>query len=213
MANREKLPGIYETRYKDEDLKAKIADIGMWSMIPAVRDKMNSKAGIQRLKENDPLFLFIDKYFADKPYAFEPNMQDGRFVFLPDDVSHQGVGICASRDYPGFFDVANFWYPCEFTEKKIAFGPGQVYVSMFSSRPEQLVDVIQNVYMDQKNPKHEHYCTFLFDPDIIVTLKGDFLDRLDQSVKEIRDALKNRTPVIQRNGEGLIQFMQRIMSE
>lgn len=37
MSGREILPENYESsRYKSEDLKEKIADIGMWSLIPAV---------------------------------------------------------------------------------------------------------------------------------------------------------------------------------
>ena len=46
-----------------------------------------------------------------------------------------------------------------------------------------------------------------------MTLEGDFLDRMAQSVKKIRAALSGQSPQIQRNGEGLIEFMQRIMRE
>ena len=96
LKRREPLPGPYEKKYKSEDLKFKIADIGMWSMIPAVKGDMDSPSGLNRLKENDILFSFIDEYFPNDPYAFEPNMQDGRFMFLPDEVRHQGMGVCAS---------------------------------------------------------------------------------------------------------------------
>ena len=85
---REKLPDVYEAKYKSENLKTKIADLGMWSMIPSVTGSLNSAYGVRRLKENNPLFSFIDQYFQDVPFAFEPNMQDGRFVFLPEDVWH-----------------------------------------------------------------------------------------------------------------------------
>ena len=54
---RGRLPDFYEIRYHSELLKEKIADDGMWSMIPAVRGSMHSSEGIRRLKENDLLFL------------------------------------------------------------------------------------------------------------------------------------------------------------
>lgn len=139
-------------------------------------------------------------------------MQDGRFVFLPENVGHQGVGICVSKEIPGFLEVGHFWYPYEFTEKTISFGSDQVYVPMFSARPEHLVKIVQKIYIDQREPDRTGYCTFFFGPDAVVTLKGNFLDRLSPSVKLIRTALKTQSTQVQRNGEGLIQFMKRIMS-
>ena len=211
--DREVLPGIYERRYNSELLKEHIADEGMWFLIPGINGGMASREGIQRLKENDLLFRFIDGFFPEGPFAFEPNMQDGRFVFLPENVDHQGVGICASKDLPGFLEVGHFWYPCEFTEKTISFGPGQVYVPMFSAKPEQLVKTVKKIYIENKEPDHIRYCTFLFNPDVNVTLEGCFLDKISQSVKHIRTALKNEAPQIQRNGEGLILFMKRVMGQ
>ena len=134
-------------------------------------------------------------------------LQDGRFVFLPEDVGHQGVGICVSKEFPGFLEVCHFWYPCEFTEKTIPFGPGQVYVPMFSARPEQLVEMVQRVYMEYRKQGYMYYCTFPFNPDVVVTLEDNFLDKMSQSIRRIRTALKNETSQIQRNGEGLITFM------
>jgi hypothetical protein len=210
---RDRLPDFYEIRYHSELLKEKIADDGMWSMIPAVRGSMHSSEGIRRLKENDLLFLFIDQFFPDGPFDFEPNMEDGRFVFLPENVCHQGIGICASKDLPGFLEVSHFWYPCEFTEKRISFGPGQVYVPVFSARPEQLAEMVRRVYMGSEPPGLMHYCTFPFSLDTMVTLEDYFLDSMSWSVRRIRAALKNETPQIRRNGEGLIQFMQKIMKD
>ena len=47
---RELLPSHYEKKYKSEDLKEKIADLGMWAAIPAVTGSMNnSRFGVQRL--------------------------------------------------------------------------------------------------------------------------------------------------------------------
>lgn len=208
---RGRLPDFYEIRYHSELLKEKIADDGMWSMIPAVRGSMHSSEGIRRLKENDLLFLFIDQFFPDGPFDFEPNMEDGRFVFLPENVSHQGIGICASKNLPGLLEVSHFWYPYEFTEKRISFGPGQVYVPVFSARPEQLVELVRRVYMGSEPPGLMCYCTFPFNLDVMVTLEDNFLDRMNWSARQIRAALKNETPQIRRNGEGLIQVMQDLM--
>lgn len=71
-------------------------------MIPAVNYKMDSPDGIKRLEKNHILFAFIDEYFGEAPFAFEPNMQDDRFVFLPADVGHQGMGIAVSSEIPEF---------------------------------------------------------------------------------------------------------------
>ena len=212
-SQREKLPGVYEKKYKSDQLKSKIADDGMWCLIPAVTGNMNSSYGERRLKENDLLFSFIDEFFFDVPYAFEPNMQDGRFVFLPDDVDHQGIGICVSKELPGFLEIGHFWYPCEFTEKRISIGGAQVYIPMINAKPgPELADTIQKIYM-KNNTSQQRYCTFLFEPELVITLKGNFMDRLDQSVKMIRDSLINRSIQTKRNGEGLIIFMQNIMSD
>lgn len=72
-------------------MKEKIADDLMWVAIPSVYDRMKSPKGKQRLQENDLLFTFIDDCFTLDDYVFEPNMRDGRYVFLPDDVHHQGI--------------------------------------------------------------------------------------------------------------------------
>ena len=209
---REKLPDIYEAKYKSENLKTKIADLGMWSMIPSVTGSLNSAYGVRRLKENNPLFSFIDQYFQDVPFAFEPNMQDGRFVFLPEDVWHQGMGICVSKELPGFLEIGHFWYPCEFTDRTTSVPVDQVYIPIFSCKPgPELADMVRNVYLKQEKRHPEHYCTFPFCINMTVTLRGHFLDRIEQSAKTIKAALKDQDPQIQRNGEGLIMFMQRIM--
>ena len=50
---------------KSKYLKSQIADEGMWVFIPSVSYPMDSKQGSQRIKENLPLFEFIDKNFPD----------------------------------------------------------------------------------------------------------------------------------------------------
>ena len=216
MSKAGNLPATYEKRYKSRYLKDKIADNGMWALIPCVNYPMNSREGSRRIKQNSALFDFIDKYFPDGPFAFEPNMMDGRFMFLPDNVSHQGIGICASVDFPGALEVGQFWYPCEFTEKTIPFGPSQVYVSMYTVMPmtvDDIVGMVREIYIDIDQSKDGHYCTFPFLPGLYVTLDGDFMDDLDGTVRKIRSALKGTDAKVKRNGEGLIGFMERIMSE
>ena len=66
--DRDKLPGIYESRYKSEMLKEQIADDGMWLLNPGIHGDMDSREGIQRLKENDLLFRFIDRFFPEGPF-------------------------------------------------------------------------------------------------------------------------------------------------
>ena len=82
---------------------------------------------------------------------------------------------------------------------------------MFSMKPgKELADMVNKVYMGEDNISG-NYCTFPFTTDIIVTLKGNFLDDLDKSIKTIRKSLKNENPQLQRNGEGLVGFMQNVM--
>lgn len=120
------IPSRYEKLYKSTYLKTQIADESMWSLIPGVSPDINSVTGARRMTDNAPLFSFIDTYFPDGPFAFEPNMQDGRFVFLPSVVDHQGIGICASTDMPGWLDIGHFWYPWEYTSHDTAFPVDQV---------------------------------------------------------------------------------------
>jgi hypothetical protein len=208
---RKTLPGIYEKRYKSEHLKSLIADDGMWYLIPAVSGGMNSPAGIQRLKENDLLFTFIDQYFPDDPFAFEPIMQDGRFVFMPQYVDHQGIGVCVSKDMPGFLEVCQFWYPREYTEKPIE--GDQLYVPVFALEPcPELASMIREVYMYKKIP-HQPFCTFPLYLNLVVTLKGNFLDKMNQTAKTIRAAVKDSHPQVQKIGEDMIAYMMDLVSE
>ena len=208
---RENLPGGFEEKYKSETLKQRITDLGMWFMIPTVRCSMNSPEGIKRLEANDVLFTFIDPYFQDVPFAFEPNMRDGRYVFLPHDVSHQGIGICASKELPGSLEVGQFWYPGEFTAKG-SLNIDQVYAAQYRTKPDQaFANRIRVLYAESQKSRKSYYCTFPFDPDTVLRLDGNFLDQLSKTSQIIRNALKERSPQVQRNGEGLILFMERIM--
>ncbi|MBQ8161635.1 MAG: hypothetical protein IJ083_12945 [Clostridia bacterium] len=208
---REKLPGGFEDKYRSEVLKLRIADAGMWAMIPAVRCSMNSKEGIRRIKENDVLFSFIDQYFQDVPFAFEPNMQDGRYVCIPSSVFHQGIGICASKTLPGFLEIGHFWYPSEYTENGM-LGIDQVYVAQYNTKPDlAFANKIRKLYTEDPGPKARKYCTFPFDPDTVLRFDGDFMEHVSKTSQTIRNALRGKSAQIQRNGEGLIVFMERIM--
>ena len=48
---------------------------------------MEGAYGVRRIKANDLLFTFIDRYLGDMDYAFEPGM-DGMFICLPYYVIH-----------------------------------------------------------------------------------------------------------------------------
>lgn len=206
---RKPLPYGYEEKYHSEKLKERIAGEDLWYMIPAVRGDISSVSGKKRMRENDPLFSFIDRYFPDDDYAFEPNMEDGRFVFLPADVNHQGIGIAASKFGPQYLDVIQFWYPVEYMSGKSAFPVDQVAVNAYSVRPDQaFADEIRKCYMQKR--KKEHYCTFPYLPGLMVTLKGNFLDDPEKSAGIIRDSLKDQSAQTIRNGEGLILFMYRV---
>lgn len=207
---RQKLPSEFEKRYSSEALKARIAADDMWTFIPAVTYSMDSADGIKRLKENQLLFDFIQEYFPDDAYAFEPNMRNGRYVFLPDNSSHQGIGVLASPYNPGYLDVCQFWYPCEYTERKIEKNIDQVCVPAFAIKPDaDLAALIRRLYIDEEEPQ-SHFCTFAFDLDYVVTLKDFFLDDMDATEKVITSALKNADAMPRKNGKGLIEYMKWI---
>lgn len=173
---------------------------------------MDSSAGIKRLEKNHTLFDFIDNYFGDDLFAFEPNMQDDRFVFLPANVGHQGMGVTVSNDMPGFLEIGHFWYPSEFTTKNISIGPAQVYVPIFITKPSSdLAGIVRKAYMDKNEASDNNYCTFPFSPNYVVTLSGNFMDKINETAKIIRNALKDADAATKRNGEGLIGFMERQM--
>jgi len=203
------LPSRYEKLYKSTYLKTQIADEGMWSLIPGVTGGMDSVQGARRMKENHVLFSFIDTYFPDGPFAFEPNMQDGRFVFLPPVVDHQGIGICASTEFPGFLEVGHFWYPWEFTSHDTAFPVDQVWVCIYRTNLfDELSRFVRQWYFNDSEGK---YCCFPFGPQHVVKLEGDFLDKVNLAIRKIRAELKDADESVRRNGEGLIEFMKRLM--
>ena len=206
-----KLPAKYDKLYHSEYLKERIADESLWALIPGVNPDINSTAGAKRMTANAPLFSFIDSYFPDGPFAFEPNMRDGRFVFLPAVVDHQGIGICASTEFPGLLDIGHFWYPWEYTEQDTVFSIDQVWVCMYRTNAfEELAEMVKSLYF---NPNKEKLCSFPFGPNNVVTLEGDFLDKINQSIRKIRAELKNADEMVQRNGEGLIDFMKMVMGK
>ena len=173
---------------------------------------MYSKNGIKRLRENHVLFAFIDQYFSKDQYAFEPNMEDGRFVFLPENVSQQGIGLTASKELPGWLEVMFFWYPGEYTEKSLPIGCAQCSVSSFTSQPgDRLADMIREIYINTKLEPWGQCCIFAFNIDVIVRLNGNYMDHMDTTKRVIREALKFSEDKMRRNGEGLITFMETQM--
>ena len=199
------LPPRYARKYKSTYLKAKIADDSMWSLIPGVNPDISGLDGARRLKQNDLLFEFIDQYFPEGPYAFEPNMADGRFIMLPDNPSHQGTGVCVSNELPGLLEVCHLWYPLEYMGQ---ISGRQAYCPSFSMKPgERLAKMVRQAFSPQVS--EVQYCTFAFTPDLIVTLRGNFMNEINKTARTIRDALKDADEQIKSNGEALIHFMKR----
>ena len=203
------LPQTYQRLYHSEYLKKRIMDEGMWELIPGVDSNIRSRSGSHRMKLNAPLFSFIDHFFPEGPFAFEPNMRDGRFVFLPDRVNHQGFGISASLFYPGWLDIGHFWYPNEYTEAELATHAGQIWVQVMHCLPdnEQLADMVQRWYFDQTPGL---YCAFPFTSDIVIRLDGYFMDDVPRAAETIRAALKDEEETVRKNGEGLIRLMNQL---
>ena len=45
----------------------------------------------------------------------------------------------------------------------------------------------------------------------MVTIEGDFLDKVNLAIRKIRAELKDADESVRRNGEGLIEFMKRVV--
>ncbi len=211
-----KLPAAYEKKYHSEHLKDMIADPMMWLLIPGVPGEADSPAGKKRLKENDPLFTFIDTYFPDKEFGFEPIMTDGRFVFLPPDPNHQGFGITAAKNSSVLLEVCHFWYPAEYSEKPlIANALNQLYSPGFlMASKERLRDLAQKYFYDASyENNYVGACVFPFGPDHAAVLEGYFLDNLPETEKIIRNAVKDAHPEFQNKAEAQIMFMRKLMAE
>ena len=208
----DKLPKWLQRTIRSTYLKEEIQDDGMWSAIPGVDPRMDSAAGLRRLRYNATLFTFIDRYFPDGPFGFEPNMADGRFMFIPYIVRHQGMGICVS-EHPGWLEVGHFWYPSDYTTNPHAgIGAGQIYVPMFlTNQLDGLAAMVRDIYFDDSVNDYDYgMCTFPFFTDCVVTLHGPFMDDVAGSCRKVREALRDRNEDIRRNGEGLCQFMERM---
>lgn len=211
-----KLPAAYEKKYHSEHLKDMIADPMMWQLIPGVPGEANSPAGKKRLKENDPLFSFVDTYFPDNEFGFEPIMTDGRFVFLPEETTHQGFGICASKTSSAMLEICHFWYPAEYSEKPlIANCLNQLYAPGFLMAPgEPLRDLAQKYFYDTSyENEYVGGCVFPFGPGHAAVLEGYFLDNLPETEKIIREAVKDANPEFRKKAETQIMFMRKLMAE
>ena len=76
---------------------------------------------------------------------------------------------------------------------------------------DDVAGTVREVYMNED--PYKRYCTFPFLPDLMVRLDDNFMDHLDDSIRKIRATLKDADAGVRRNGEGLIGFMEEIMSE
>jgi hypothetical protein len=214
---RDRLPDFYEIRYHSELLKEKIADDGMWCLIPGVDPNINSAKSKRRLKMNEALFSFIDAYFPEGPFAFEPNMRDGRFMFIPDNVYHQGMAVCASHMIPGALEVGHFWYPHDYCNGELKSYVDQVYVPTFTTTLKgELAEMVRGIYFDDtddstRDAYPRNLCDFPFNMGLSVRLEGDFMDDVETAAKTILDALANQDAQTRRNGDGLVMFMRQLV--
>ena len=185
------LPPTWQKKFKSDYLKERIVDDGLWVFIPGVDPNMNSARGRRRLKQNEALFSFVDTYFPEGPFAIEPNMRDGRFVLIPEDYYHQGMGICASLMVPGALEVGHFWYPRDFCSDFMENDPDLVYVPVFTTvQFDELAETARSVYVPADYTKESEEarmrCVFPFLPGLTVTLDGPFMDDADKAARPSR---------------------------
>ncbi len=180
---RKPLPGKFEKKYQSEQLKELIADEDQWIMHPPFRP-MEGAYGVRRIKANDLLFTFIDRYLGDMDYAFEPGM-DGMFICLPYYVIHQGIGLRVNREDPSRLEICELWYPGEYSGKNIMMPMMQKYSPMYllpDDRTDEVTGKIREYFaLRPKSFPDDNYCTFSFALDHCVMLEEHFLDNLPQT--------------------------------
>lgn len=71
---------------------------------------------------------------------------------------------------------------------------------------EMLAKLVRKAFSPQVS--EVQYCTFAFTPDLIVTLRANFLNEMNKTARTIREALKESEEKVQNNGEALIHFMK-----
>ena len=77
------------------------------------------------------------------------------------------------------------WHP--------AFADGiESALRRYQSNPSFYAQILsrRGGYEENREKKHESYCTFPFFTDTIVTLEGNFLDRLEESKKNYQKSLE-----------------------
>ena len=68
------------------------------------------------------------------------------------------------------------------------------------------------MYTDEEASKNL-CCTFAFDPNHVVTLRGYFLDDLDATEMAVSTALKDADEQVRGHGEKLVSFMRWLMEK
>ncbi len=176
---------------------------------------MEGAFGARRLMENDLLFTYLDRYLDDMEYAFLA-CADGRFVCVPEEPDHQGIGMSVNKDDPSRLEICELWYPGEYSEKNIMGPFTQTYSTMYllpDDRTDEVTGKIREYFaLRPKSFPDDNYCTFSFALDHCVMLEGHFLDNLPQTEKTIRQSLATDDVAVLRNAERLISYMKKIMN-
>ncbi len=209
---RNKLLGEYEKKYQSEKLKELIGDPAFWRYNNPYKP-MEGAFGARRLMENDLLFTYLDRYLDDMEYAFLA-CADGRFVCVPEEPAHQGIGMSVNKDDPSRLEIGQLWYPGEFTTTDIISPLLQIYVPMYLlpiDRPDVTDKIREHFALSPKVDSLERYCTFSFALDHCVLLEGKFLDNLPQTEKTIRKSLVSSEATIFDIASRAIAYMRKIM--
>ena len=116
------------------------------------------------------------------------------------------MGVCVSNEMPGLLEVCHLWYPLEYMGQ---ISGRQSYCPSFSMKPgERLAKMVKKVLSPQVSEVQR--CTFAFTPDLLATLRGNFMNEMYKTARTIREALKGADEKIQSNGEALIHFMKQV---
>lgn len=205
---REHLPGMFETKYRSEYLKEKIADPLLWEMLSSeIGGSLNSAAGKRCLRKNDVLFTFIDKYLPDGSYSLAIGVP-GIFLCVPAIGRHQGIAFYVP---PKSSDLmfCHYWNPSDFSSNaKNNIGCG-ILNTFIAPADEMLGGFVRDVFTE-KADSPSYYCTFAFDMTHIMVFRDNFMDDISAVQKKVDEFLKYESDDLQRAGQYLINYCTQV---
>lgn len=201
MSNNVTLPESWLKKFKNENLRNKVSDTGMWFMMP----DPGSTEGRKRLKRNEPIFHLAELLSVD--YAFEPN-ENGDFELLPVSVDHQGIGFSVSSFLDGI-ELDIYFFPCDYSEdSKRKLPMNFLRVPVESTADIKTVKEYAEKYFSMF--KGRKAAIIPFSSSRVAVLEGMFIDDFEKTSKICQEAVAGGEEYEIRNCERFLEFIKTV---